>query len=97
VLSHQDGSATIVNNSERPYSGTPNPSGVVVHSISRQLLCGVVTFMDEASYEGLVGALCQGALGDVAWIAALRGGDANHRRPGTGAVAQKRPLTMSGL
>jgi hypothetical protein len=68
-----------VNNSETPYSGTPNPSGVVVHFDSWQLLCGVVTFRDEASYEGLVG------------------GDANHRRPGTGAVAQNEPLTMSGL
>jgi hypothetical protein len=28
--------------------------------------------MDEARYEGLVGALCQGALDDVAWIAALK-------------------------
>ena len=53
--------------------------------------------MDEASYEGLVCALYQGALDDVAWDRGLKGGDADHRKPGLGAVSHSRPLTMSGL
>jgi hypothetical protein len=61
------------------------------------MLCGVVTFMDEGSYEGLVCALYQGALDDVAWDRGLKGGDADHRKPGLGAVSHSRPLTMSGL
>lgn len=56
-----------------------------------------MTIMHEASYEGLVGALYQGALDDVACDRGLKGGDADHRKLGLGAVAHSRPLTMSGL